>query len=195
MDKAHLLKSIAETGYNVGFGAKKHFATYDIVEKGPGWIGFISLACGISGLVFEELSTKVPSLILSIAGVVALYISFYRAAEYEKAGKEITAIYNELRDLYRSVQSDTDSQLAAAQLSAAEARFFGISISKQILFSDWYAHYKFFGQHQSSWINEQLNFKFWKDMVPASAKLFLVVLGMTSIIGAAFLIARSCGLL
>ena len=35
MDKNTLLKMIAETGYNVGFGAKKHFATYDIVEKAP----------------------------------------------------------------------------------------------------------------------------------------------------------------
>ena len=42
MNKAELLKCIAETGYNVGFGAKKHFATYDLLEKMPGWIGFIS---------------------------------------------------------------------------------------------------------------------------------------------------------
>ena len=30
MTKEVLLKRIAESAYNVGFGAKKHFATYDI---------------------------------------------------------------------------------------------------------------------------------------------------------------------
>ena len=37
MDKDDLLKHIAETGYNVGFGAKLHFATYDIVDW-PYWL-------------------------------------------------------------------------------------------------------------------------------------------------------------
>ena len=105
IDQAGLLKSLAETGYNVGFGAKKHFATFDIVEKGPGWIGFISAACGVYALVFDQLSAKVPSATLVIAGIVALYISFYRSAEYESAGKELTFVYNELRDLYRAVQA------------------------------------------------------------------------------------------
>ena len=35
MDKNDLLKQIAEASYNIGYGAKKHFATYDIVEKVP----------------------------------------------------------------------------------------------------------------------------------------------------------------
>ena len=44
MDKDRLLRLIAEKGYDVLFGVKKTFATYDIVSKGPGWIGFLSLA-------------------------------------------------------------------------------------------------------------------------------------------------------
>ena len=51
MNKSNLLMSIAETGYNVGFGAKKHFATYDIVQKAPGWIAFVSFVVGVSALV------------------------------------------------------------------------------------------------------------------------------------------------
>ena len=47
MKRDDLLKCIADTGYNVGFGAKKHFATYDLVEKSPGWISFLSIAFGI----------------------------------------------------------------------------------------------------------------------------------------------------
>ena len=44
MNRAALLKVIATTGYNVGFGAKKHFATFDMVEKLPGWIGLASVS-------------------------------------------------------------------------------------------------------------------------------------------------------
>ena len=58
MNRSDFLKCIAETGYNVGFGAKKHFATYDLVEKSPGWISFISIAFGIYSLAFKELSTS-----------------------------------------------------------------------------------------------------------------------------------------
>lgn len=47
MDKDRLLKATAEKGYDVVFGVKKTFATYDIVSKGPGWIGFISSAVGV----------------------------------------------------------------------------------------------------------------------------------------------------
>ena len=39
--KKELLQQIARTAYNVGFGAKKHFATYDMVEKLPGIIEFL----------------------------------------------------------------------------------------------------------------------------------------------------------
>lgn len=195
MDKVGLLKSIAEAGYNVGFGAKKHFATYDIVEKVPGWIGFLSFAVGIFGLVFEQLSSKVPSATLTVAGVVAFYISFYRSAEYERAGKEMTVIFNELRDLYRSVQAGAEPSAALVELKNLEGRFYGVSISKQILFSDWYAHFKFFGQHQIGWIDQQLNFKFWRDKVPASAKLLMYFIAFVTALGVAGTIISKLNLL
>lgn len=178
IDQAGLLRSLAETGYNVGFGAKKHFATFDIVEKGPGWIGFISAACGIFGLVFDQLSSKVPSATLAVVGIVALYMSFYRSGEYERAGKELTVIYNELKDLYRSVKAGADVAASYSQMKALEERYYAASISKQILFSDWYAHFKFFGQHQTAWVDEQLKFRLWKDKLPPSAKLLLIFLGL-----------------
>lgn len=178
MDQAGLLRSIAETGYNVGFGAKKHFATFDIVEKGPSWIGFISITSGVFALIFEQLSAKVPSAMLVVAGIVALYISFYRSAEYERVGKELTQVFNELRDLYRAVQAGADLTTSQAQVKALEQRFYSASISKQILFADWYAHFKFFGQHQTDWLDEQLHFGFWKDKVPASAKLPIILSGI-----------------
>lgn len=58
MQKNDLLSHIASAGYNVGFGAKKNFATFDIVSKIPGWIGIISLAVSILGLYMDEMSSK-----------------------------------------------------------------------------------------------------------------------------------------
>ena len=181
MKRDDLLKYIADTGYNVGFGAKKHFATYDLVEKSPGWISFISIAFGIYSLAFKELSTSFLSASFTVLGVVGLYVSMYDAkkSDYEKAGVELTKIYNQLRALYYSVQSKSDSDDLTNLISEyqqLESQYYSVGLSKQILFSDWYAHYKFFWQHQIEWVDEQKNFSFFRDKVPLSFYMFLVVL-------------------
>ena len=181
MNRSDFLKCIAETGYNVGFGAKKHFATYDLVEKSPGWISFISIAFGIYSLAFKELSTSFLSASFTMLGVVGLYVSMYDAkkSDYEKAGVELTKIYNQLRALYYSVQSKSDSDDLTNLISEyqqLESQYYSVGLSKQILFSDWYAHYKFFWQHQIEWVDEQKNFSFFRDKVPLSFYMFLVVL-------------------
>ena len=181
MNRSDFLKCIAETGYNVGFGAKKHFATYDLVEKSPGWISFISIAFGIYSLAFKELSTSFLSASFTVLGVVGLYVSMYDAkkSDYEKAGVELTKIYNQLRALYYSVQSKSDSDDLTNLISEyqqLESQYYSVGLSKQILLSDWYAHYKFFWQHQIEWVDEQKNFSFFRDKVPLSFYMFLVVL-------------------
>ena len=181
MNRSDFLKCIAETGYNVGFGAKKHFATYDLVEKSPGWISFISIAFGIYSLAFKELSTSFLSASFTVLGVVGLYVSMYDAkkSDYEKAGVELTKIYNQLRALYYSVQSKSDSDDLTNLISEyqqLESQYYSVGLSKQILFSDWYAHDKFFWQDQSEWVDEQKNFSFFRDKVPLSFYMFLVVL-------------------
>lgn len=181
MNRSDFLKCIAETGYNVGFGAKKHFATYDLVEKSPGWISFISIAFGIYSLAFKELSTSFLSASFTVLGVVGLYVSMYDAkkSDYEKAGVELTKIYNQFRALYYSVQSKSDSDDLTNLISEyqqLESQYYLVGLSKQILFSDWYAHYKFFWQHQIEWVDEQKNFSFFRDKVPLSFYMFLVVL-------------------
>lgn len=77
MKKDQLLKSIAETAYNVGFGGRKHWATYDIVDKVPGLIGFLSTAFGIFALIYDKLSEKSLSAAFIVFGLIALYITFY----------------------------------------------------------------------------------------------------------------------
>ena len=191
MDKTGLLKSIAETGYNVGFGAKQHFATYDIVEKVPGWIGFLSAAIGVYSLVFEQLSGKTLAATLVVAGIVGLYVFFYdsKKMDYDRAGRELTQIFNRLRDLYRDVQASLASDLTAHEqtLRSLEQDYYAKCISRQILFSDWYAHYKFFWQHQIGWVEEQKRFRLLRDKIPLSFYLALFAI----IVGAAFFLIRS----
>ncbi|WP_233503505.1 SLATT domain-containing protein [Sphingomonas psychrotolerans] len=185
MDKSALLKCLAETGYNVGFGAKKHFATYDIVGKVPGLIGFLSLSVGTLALVFDELSKKLPSALMVILGVVALYIAFYDHSreKYNEVGVKLTKIYNELRKLYRDVQSGNAGAFVneEAELHRLENEYYSLSITKQIMFSDWYAHYKFFWQHQIDWIEEQKKFSFWRDKMPLTGTVVLVMIVLGSV--------------
>jgi hypothetical protein len=181
MNKQGLLKVIATSGYNVGFGAKKHFATFDMVEKIPGWIGLISLAAGILSLFIKQFEEKYVSATFTIIGVAAITFNSYNETKekYAKTGVELTSRFHELRTLYETVKSQPDAADMTAYIAEhnriqQEALQFGMS--KHIFLSDWYAHMKFFGQAQNDWMDEQLHFRFVKDKIPFSMKLALVVL-------------------
>tara|TARA_R110002094_G_scaffold100049_6_gene100234 strand:+ start:3005 stop:3589 length:585 start_codon:yes stop_codon:yes gene_type:complete len=179
MNKEGLLKSIAETGYNVGFGAKKNFATHDIVQKVPGGLGLISLLVGLYALIWEPLNAKWIAATMIAFGIVTLIITHYEhnKVAYSQEGERLTALFYRLRDLYRDVQGaeeGDDLKAYRERLDAVQAEVFSASQSKQILFSDWYAHYKFFWQHQIEWIDEQKHFSFWRDKIPLSFSITLV---------------------
>ena len=180
MKKDQLLKSIAETAYDVGFGGRKHWATYDIVDKVPGLIGFLSTAFGIFALIYDKLSEKSLSAAFIVFGLIGLYITFYEPnkSKYAESANKLTALFNALRDLYRTVQShpNDDVDLYIDQLHLIEKSYYDTCISKQILFSDWYAHYKFFWQYQIDWLDEQKKFKLFRDKLPLSFMCWMVVL-------------------
>lgn len=185
MNRAGLLRSIAETGYNVGFGAKKNFATHDIVQKAPGLIGFVSLAVGVFALIYEPLNSKWIAATLVVLGIASLYVTHYdhNKVAYGEEGERLTSLFYRLRDLYRDVQATAegdDVSAYRARLEALQTEVFSSNQSKQILFSDWYAHYKFFWQHQIEWIDEQKQFTFWRDKVPLSLSftVAVVVIGL-----------------
>ena len=106
-----------------------------------------------------------------------MYISFYdtKKAEYDRAGRALTQHYNELKELYRNVETGADLAASAASLRAIETSYYQIAISKQILFSDWYAHYKFFAQHQIDWLDSQLKFT-WRDKFPVSLRVAAAII-------------------
>ncbi len=180
MKKEDLLKNIAEAGYNVGFGAKKHFATYDIVSKLPGVIGFVSIAVGIFALFIDSLSTKHLSAAFIVLGVSGLCINLYdhKKKNYAEIGGKLTALFNRLKALYYNVKSSDEIDMSQFEneLEAIEKEFHSTCISDQILFSDWFAHYKFFWQHQIDWIDEQKQFRFFRDKIPLSLMATVVLL-------------------
>lgn len=179
MNKEDLLKNIAEKSYDVGFGAKKHFATYDIVNKAPGIIGFLSMVFGVFSLIIKTPSSETASAVLIILGIVSLYIGFYnhKKTSYEKVGKHLTQLFNELKTLYfdtKNLDENSDLSNQRRRLDEIENRYQENSVSEQILFSNWYAHYKFFWELQIGWLDEQLHFKFWKDKLPLSLSISMV---------------------
>lgn len=178
MNQSELLKQIAESGYSSGYGAKKHFATAEFVDKIPGWIGFISLAIGVLALVFPALSEKLPSAMLIILAVAGLYMSFYDKAAYMKSGEKLTEYFQELRSLYSQVKSmsaDADFTPWVVEYARIRSDANGIGISRQIFLSDTAAHYKFFWQQQIGWIEEQISFRFWRDKIPLTTTVTLSI--------------------
>lgn len=189
MNKDLLLKDIAESGYNIGYAAKKHLATYDIVEKAPGWISILSFAFGVLALVIPQLNNNVVAAFFLIVAYAVFYFNSYQDGrlEYSKVGSRLTTIFTTLRSLFYEVKSRDE----AAIFDDLEARYHdllkesqGIGISKQIFLSDWYAHYKFFWQAERSWLEEERPFTFWRDKVPLSATL----------VGVACIIAIVCAI-
>lgn len=187
MERNNLLRRIAETGYNVGFSAKMHLATYDLVEKAPGWIGLLSTAIGIFSLFIDCLSAKLISAIFIVLGIAGLYINFYidSKSEYSKKGSELTKIFNEVKGLYFHVKSSRSDSFEQEEirLNEIESRFCDSCINKQIFMSGWYAHYKFFWQNQIEWIDEQKHFRFWRDKAPLSLVFSLIILIILAGIG------------
>lgn len=184
MNKTNLLKMIAETAYNVGFGAKRNFATFDLVEKAPGWLSFVSFVVGVYALFVPSFAVSHVGAVMLLFGIATLYIGFYQQdkAKYETAGVELTRYFHDLRSLYYAVQSMPDGSDFTPQVAAHKTlcdQYLTVTVSKQIFLSDWYAHFKFFWQQQIEWIDEQKHFKLLRDKIPLSfsvAIIFLVVL-------------------
>ena len=97
----------------------------------------------------------------------------------------LTKLFNELKSLYYQVKSSENTNLSEEneRLSKIETQYYACCISRQIFFSDLYAHYKFFWQHQIDWVDEQKHFRFWRDKVPLSftVSCVLVLLGILTI--------------
>lgn len=189
MTKKHLLNTIAINGYNVGFGAKKNFASHDIVVKLPSWIGFITLAIGILQLGYSSLgNNKELSATLILISVASMYIGFYNSSidSFQKEGDRLIQIFNKLRDLYFTVEAETKSDYSAEkkEMDDLMAEYYSNNIAKQVYLSQWFAHFKFFYETQIDWVDKELHFKFFKDKIPNSLKstILLIIIMLASLL-------------
>lgn len=184
MDQQIALKLIAEKAYDVGYSAKLHFSTYDIVEKAPGWIGLISLVIGVLSLYIDFLAAKHVSAIITVVGICSLYITYYSDTkeQYFQAGNTLTQLLDQLKVM--SAQCKSAGQFIPndqLELDRITAEFRATCQRKHILFSGWLAHKKFFWDQQIDWITEHRKFSFFRDMIPLSAyALTLVILIVVS---------------
>jgi len=176
MKREQLLKEIAVTGYNVLYSAKKHFATFDIVEKVPGWLTIATLAVGIFGLIIPALTNNVLSAAILVIGIAAIYFNQFQDGRerYAEVGGKLVSNFNTLRGIYydakgRAPEDKLDDLESRYQEVLKEAE--QVWFHKHIFISDWYAHYKIFWQGQIDWLDEQLHFKFWRDKIPLTATL------------------------
>ncbi|MBM0210516.1 SLATT domain-containing protein [Pseudomonas savastanoi pv. phaseolicola] len=185
MDQQVALKMIAEKAYDVGYAAKLHFSTHDIVEKAPGWIGMISLIIGVLSLYIVSLAAKNVSALITVVGISSLYISFYSETKgrYYQAGNELTALFDRLKVLYFQCKSSSGFMPAYQQeYDLITEAFRSACLNKHILFSGWLAHKKFFWDQQIDWITETRKFSFLRDKVPFS--FYLLIIAASAAMGA-----------
>ena len=184
MDKINFLKTLAQKGYDIGFGAKKNFASFDIINKLPTWVGFISLAIGIIQIAYENIPfNKELSILLILVGIAIIYIDVFKntAQLYESEGVRLTKLFNKMKDLYYSVQSDNDYNYSKYESDYQNilSDFYSNTISKQVFMSQWFAHFKFFYEMQIDWIDNELKFNFFRDKIPNSLKTtFFIIISL-----------------
>ncbi|EKF8186787.1 SLATT domain-containing protein [Pseudomonas aeruginosa] len=178
MEKATLLKMIAERGYDAGYCAKLHFSTFDIVEKVPGWVGLLTTVIGIFALVVPDFESKIISASMVAIGVTTLYINFYndKKSEYFEAGRKLALIYDKLKKLHAKVKVASPEELVAAEaeFDRLSSEIHALCMSKHIFSAGWLAHKKFFWEQQTDWIEEDRTFSFYRDKIPMSVYLFVL---------------------
>lgn len=195
MNRDRLLKEVATTGYNVLYSAKKHFATFDIVEKVPGWLTISTIAVGIFGLIIPAFTNNYLSAAILVIGVASIYFNQFQDGreKYAEAGGKLVSNFNVLRGIYHDAKSrapgDNVDDLEVRYREALEEAEH-VWLHKHIFISDWYAHYKIFWQAQIDWLDEQLHFKFWRDKVPLTLTLTIAIVLIAGLSFAAFQVIK-----
>lgn len=112
--------------------------------------------------------------------MIGLRVSMWdhKKEKYAESGKALIGLFNRTKKLYYQAKASSGPDFSnfENELTAIEDEFNKTSLSNQMLLSDWYAHYKFFWQHQIDWIDEQLHFQFVRDKLPLSFMITLVTL-------------------
>ncbi|MBU8803368.1 SLATT domain-containing protein [Bacillus spizizenii] len=176
MEKRTIKKSIAQTAYNIGFGGKKHFLTYDIYRVFPRLISILTTIIGVFQLSiwYESINNDKGKDFFSISiiaiGIIGLVLDLIsdNKEKYNLAGRELLDYFNELRDMYNLIDNDVSDEILQSTEQrrkeiVIEAKH--ISISNQAILTHWLTNISFFKSMQSQWIVKELDLKF-KDKYP-----------------------------
>lgn len=176
------LDQLANFGYNVGFGAKKNFASFDMINTIPSMVTLASIVIGIMSLVFDSFAARHIAAYVTISGVVGVYIETFRSRseQFVKAGISLTGTFNKISNLYHkaaSARSEEDMDAVEKEYLLLQETYQSQSSPNQVPFSDWYAHYKFFWQGQIGWIDERKKFRLFRDKIPLSSVVTIMATG------------------
>jgi hypothetical protein len=170
-------KQVTREYYNVLYSAKLHFASFDICEKLPTVISFISLSFGVLGLAFAEFNSEALASLLLIIGIIGITLKprELQKEQYEAIGVSLTGISKKLEDVYCQIDEQDATSVAKARtdLRQIQQEHSSIGALPPVLLSSWYAHYKVFSEHNSDWMCAELNLG-WKDKVPLSLRMTVV---------------------
>ncbi|AEF94469.1 hypothetical protein Desca_1620 [Desulfotomaculum nigrificans CO-1-SRB] len=115
MDKYSLLKSLAEKGYNIGFGARKTFLSYGIYSKIPRFLSLCTVFVGVYQMTtrYKNLNPgtqEIVSVIIICIGILALILDAGSKDKehYNQVGKQLASLYNELQTMYNTVKNMDD---------------------------------------------------------------------------------------
>lgn len=191
MRKRDLLNEIASVAHSAGYTGKLHFATIDMADGLPGAVNLIGIAVGVLALFSPWFGAKELSAAIIILSVASMHYTHYqeRRGKYEAIGSLLLSKFTELRSLANDVNSlpDTsDFTAEKAKLDEISSECHGKSIPKQAFLASWYAHYKFYWQAESNWLNRyrDVPLSFWRDKMPLSLTAVIVFLVVGALVGA-----------
>jgi hypothetical protein len=176
MIEQSLRKQVAGEYYNVLYGAKINYASFDICEKLPTLISITSLAFGVLALGFDVFNSKILGAMLLIIGIIGILLKPRESIKdtYMLAAKTLTDLSKQLEALHGDLvrtESISDEK-AKERLVELQKSHGAVSIPSPVLLSSWYAHYKVFSEHNVTWMNEELGLR-WVDKWPMSLRIFL----------------------
>lgn len=189
-EKESLLRSIAETGYDIGIGAKRHLKSFDILRIAPLTISIIVIIIGVFQMTevykyFSKLHSAyfdVLSALLIVIGILGLVADLCsdKKEQYMESGTELITLLTELRSMYNKVKGINGQEINCVEyysaLNEIQKKAKKVSIAQQIVFSGLFAHLGFFGgEVQIGWMDEQLHFRF-KDKFPVSFFSTMIVI-------------------
>lgn len=132
-------KQVAREYYNVLYSAKLHLASFDICEKLPTVISFVSLSFGVLGLAFTDFSSRSLAAVLLIIGIIGVTLKprELQKERYKKAGDNLTDITKRLEHIYCEVNEEDIASItkARAELTQIQAEHSSVNNMPPVLLS------------------------------------------------------------